>query len=244
MARRFTSNGIFSKVKNDPTTILHHFSGWIHHLAPVPILYRQLEFSDLSAFNIRLRDKALEALEADILDVPDVRHLHDLGSVPDFPHTAWKEPQKAAVGVWHRVPTNSFLDIGDPAISRLRDLITESHRSLVEGLGDEEYRSSRIMENWIQFYRQSDYKVLHNHERYEAPFLSNMWVGVYYVQTGDPDPDKKYSGILSFSVRNTNYLIRPRPGLLLMWPSDILHEVHPFYGQSERIVINFHVRNE
>jgi|SRR5215510_1422425 len=228
---------------SDSAPILHPFRGWVQHLAPIPVLYRHLQFDDLADFNAALMRKARETYSEDILDVPDIRHLEDLGSVPTFPDTAWKEPQKPAVGVWHRVPTNSFLNITDPNVTRLRDIIVESHRHIVDNLREEVYGSSQILENWIQFYRQGDYKVLHNHERYGEPFFQNMWVGVYYVNDGEPDSDKKYSGLLSFSVRGCNYYIRPKPGLLLMWPSDILHEVHPFYGKSHRIVINFHVRN-
>ena len=50
-----------------------------------------------------------------------------------------------------------------------------------------------------------------------------------------------YSGMFSFRVRLTSYYIKPKPGLLLMWPADILHKVAPFYGKSERVVINFNI---
>lgn len=231
-------------MKDIGTPGFYPFKGWVHHLAPVPLLYRKLEVDNIDDFNRELAAVAKRSFAQEILEVPDVRHLEDLGSVPSFPDTAWKEPQTAAVGAWHRVPTNSFLAIDDPTVHTLRDFIIESHKHAVEVVGDERYVGSKILENWIQFYSAGDYKVLHNHERYESPFLKNMWVGVYYVQDGDPDYDKKYSGIFSFSIRGCNYLVRPKPGLLLMFPSDILHEVHPFYGSSERIVVNFHVVNE
>jgi hypothetical protein len=223
--------------------ILLPYRGWVRHLAPVPVLYRMLDWADLADFNGKLADVARQVFTREILDVPDERHLEDLGSVPTFPGTAWREPQRPAVGVWHRVRTNDFLNVADPSVERFRDVVLDSHRHIVETVGEDEYYGSQLMENWIQFYQQGDYKVLHNHERYVAPFIQDMWVGVYYVSDGDPDLDKKYSGLLSFSIRGCNYLIRPKPGLLLMWPSDILHEVHPFYGKSERIVVNFHIRN-
>lgn len=50
-----------------------------------------------------------------------------------------------------------------------------------------------------------------------------------------------YSGVLSFRVRNVNYFVRPAAGLLILWPADVLHEVHPFYGARERVVINFNI---
>ena len=29
----------------------------------------------------------------------------------------------------------------------------------------------------------------------------------------------------------------------MLWPADILHEVHPFYGERPRIVINFNINS-
>ncbi len=69
----------------------------------------------------------------------------------------------------------------------------------------------------------------------------HRWAGAYYVDDGAPDPSMPYSGVLSFRVRDQNYLFRPKPGLLLLWPSEILHEVHPFYGTRDRVAINFNI---
>jgi len=230
-------------MKTNESEVLFPYRGWVRHLAPIPLLYRTIDVVDLSQFNSDLLAAARKAFSKEILEVPDERHLHDLGSVPPFPSVAWREPQRPAVGVWHRVPKNSFLNLDNPAVNRLRAIVLESHRHLVEIVGEEDYRGSELMENWIQLYQQGDYKVLHNHERYQTPFITNMWVGVYYIQDGEPDYDKKYSGLISFSIRGCNYLVRPKPGLLMIWPSDILHEVHAFYGKRERVVVNFHVRN-
>jgi hypothetical protein len=31
--------------------------------------------------------------------------------------------------------------------------------------------------------------------------------------------------------------------MLVMWPSDIVHSVKPFYGKTHRCVINFNIEN-
>lgn len=214
------------------------------HLAPIPLVYCVVRDSGIDELHQDIVHTARQYITGPALDVPDERHVHDLGSVPEFPGDSWKEPRGPAVGVWHRVPTNNFLNLDTSCVRWLRELISVKHQEVLTTGGEHSYTGTEFMETWIQFYQNGDHKVLHNHQRYDYPYVPDMWVGVYYVTDGDPDPDKKYSGLLSFSIREENYYVRPKPGLLLMWPYDILHEVHPFYGASERIVVNFHVRSQ
>ena len=224
--------------------VLHPFQGDVFHLAPIPLLYTIVQEPNLDEIHADIVRTASRHFAPNVLDVPDERHLADMGSVPEFPGDTWKEIHGPAVGAWHRVPTNNFLNLEADCVRWLRRLLTKKHAELVAAVGEEEYKGTRFLESWIQFYRNGDYKVLHNHQRYDYPYFEDMWVGAYYLTDGDPDYDKKYSGLLSFSVREENYYIRPKPGLLVIWPYDILHQVHPFYGGSERIVINFHLRND
>jgi hypothetical protein len=71
-----------------------------------------------------------------------------------------------------------------------------------------------------------------------------MWSGAFYLNEGKPLKTHKYSGLFSFKIRNKNYYIRPKNGLMLMWQSDLLHEVHEFYGEEERIVLNWNIVNK
>jgi hypothetical protein len=222
--------------------VLTHVHGNVYHLAPIPIGWRVLSEEEQQDFHEDLVAVARERYTDDLLDVPDERHIEDLGSVPPFPQTAWRERYGAAVGVWHRVPTNNILHLADRRpVAVLRNAIKDLHREVATEAG-EEFVDTEFLESWIQFYQNGDRKVLHNHERYDHPFIDNMWVGAYYIDDGAPENDKKYSGVLSFRIRNENYLFRPVPGLLMLWPYDLLHEVHPFYGSRHRIVVNFHVR--
>lgn len=225
------------------SNILHHFSEDLYHLAPVPFVYHQVEKEKLTAFHADLVEEAQCAFSEPVLEVPDVRHIGDMGSLPKFNDTSWSEDHLPAIGVWHHVPTNAFLELKAPSVNKLRTLIEERYLNalkLTEGGEHEPW----ISESWIQFYKASDYKVLHNHERYGPPYMNNAWAGAYYIDDGGPDPSMPYSGVLSFRVRQTNYYFPPRSGLLLMWPSDILHEVHPFYGSRERIVVNFNINTK
>jgi hypothetical protein len=176
-----------------------------------------------------------------VLEVPDVRHVYDMGTPPDFTHVTWSEEQLTPVGVWHRVPTNNYLDLAVESVHRLRGIVEERYMNALMALRAFTSEEPWISESWIQFYKDGDYKVLHNHERYGPPYPHNRWAGAYYIDEGSPDPTMPYAGMFSFSVRNVSYFIRPRPGLLIMWPSDVLHQVHPFYGLRERIVVNFNI---
>lgn len=225
------------------TDILHHFADDIYHLAPIPFIYHQVEREKLTAWHADLVEEARCAFSETVLEVPDVRHIADMGSVPNFKDNSWSEDElpPPAIGVWHNVPTNGYLKLKAPSVTKLKQLIEERYLNALKALDGPHEHEAKITESWIQFYKASDYKVLHNHERYGPPYMKNSWAGAYYIDDGGPDPSMPYSGVLSFRVRQANYFFPPRSGLLLMWPSDILHEVHPFYGSRERIVVNFNI---
>lgn len=213
----------------------------LHHLAPVPIIYHLFHASDIDTFHLDLIRIARESLTEPEREVPDVRHQDDMGQRFEFTDDSWSERQPPAIGLWHGVPTNSFLDNPVPSVQRLRSLIEDRYRFALQATGGVDAENPWISESWIQFYKDSDDKILHNHERYGPPYPEERWSGAYYLHDGQPDPAMPYAGMFSFRVRQVNYFIRPKAGLLLMWPSDILHEVAPFYGKDERIVINLNI---
>jgi hypothetical protein len=222
--------------------ILKHFADDVFHLAPIPVVYHQCKRDDLVVWHADLIQDARAVMREEVLEVPDVRHVHTMGNPPHFTDSTWSEQQIPAVGIWHRVPTNGFLGLDTTAVRMLRQIIEERYLCALATLDQgDEHPAAWISESWIQFYKNGDYKVLHNHERYGPPYPKARWAGAYYIDDGDPDPTMPYSGIFSFRVRTENYFIRPRAGLLLMWPADILHEVHPFYGARERVVVNFNI---
>ena len=69
-----------------------------------------------------------------------------------------------------------------------------------------------------------------------------MFVGGYYLSDGEPIKDHPYSGVFAFHIRGMKYYIRPKKGMLMIWPYDIVHSVEPFYGKSYRSVINFNIQ--
>lgn len=214
----------------------------IYHLAPIPVVYKKLK--NVKQLNEKLIKTAQKGFAPEILDVPDERHIHNLGNPITFPDEIWKETQIPAVGIWHRVPTNNFLNFNQEEVIKLRSIIEKEYSKALRITANLTNIKPDISESWIQFYKNGDTKVLHNHERYGPPYPSERWAGAYYIDDGNPDPHMPYSGVFSFRVRDSNYYVKPQAGLLMMWPADILHEVHPFYGSKTRIVINFNINAE
>lgn len=159
--------------------ILHHFVGDVFHLAPIPLVYHRVAEEDIEGWHAQLVREAREAFSESVLEVPDVRHIHDMGTPRNFRDTTWSEEQIPAVGVWHSVPTNGFLKLDTPSVGTLRGLIEERYLHALSATGVGRGHEPWISESWIQFYKQGDYKVLHNHERYGPPYPHNRWAGAY-----------------------------------------------------------------
>lgn len=105
---------------------------------------------------------------------------------------------------------------------------------------------------WFHVTRKGGFTILHTH-----PMAS--WSGVYCVAAGEAVPDKPESGILRFHNPHhySNYFMDPgnshfrfpfhhgtwnvrfQPGMLVLFPSWLQHEVMPFFGNDERITVAF-----
>lgn len=105
---------------------------------------------------------------------------------------------------------------------------------------------------WFHVTRRHGFFGLHNHP-------NASWSGVYCVDPGRHDPDKRDSGLLSFlnpTVASAMYLdaanarmsgayapnirhLRLEAGQLVLFPSWVLHDVKPFEGEGERITVAF-----
>jgi uncharacterized protein (TIGR02466 family) len=105
---------------------------------------------------------------------------------------------------------------------------------------------------WFHVSRRGGFFGLHNHP-------NASWSGVYCVDPGQHDADKKDSGLLSFvnpMIMSAMHMdagiarmklpfgyqvanVRLIPGQLVIFPSWVLHDVKPFEGEGERITIAF-----
>ena len=96
---------------------------------------------------------------------------------------------------------------------------------------------------WVNLLRGGGYNKVHNHP-------GAVWSAVYYVTDGEPDPAVPGNGLFEFmdprpgNIHGGKEVIRPEPGLLMMFPSWLYHYVNPHQGKSERISIAFNMNVE
>ena len=143
-------------------------------------------------------------------------------------------------------PPNNFLDTDHESVSIIRRRIFNGFYHLLDSLDIKHEKNATITESWLQYYDPYAGRGhnAHNHCRwnYDESAGKVMFSGGYYLCDGDPIADHPYSGVFSFHIRGMKYYIRPKKGMLMIWPYDIVHSVEPFYGSKERAVINFNIQ--
>ncbi|MDY0067505.1 MAG: putative 2OG-Fe(II) oxygenase [Steroidobacteraceae bacterium] len=147
-----------------------------------------------------------------------------------------------------RSPERPIQQLKDFCWRRLFELVCELNRY------DDALRSRLLIysDAWFHVTRRGGFFALHNHP-------NASWSGVYCVDPGRHDPDKRDSGLLSFvnpavasamhiDAGNANLTgafgptirhVRLEAGQLVMFPSWVLHDVKPYEGDGERITIAF-----
>jgi hypothetical protein len=144
----------------------------------------------------------------------------------------------------------------DAAIQELKAFCWEQLYSLVGRLNGYDLPTLRRLQLfndcWFHVTRRGGFFGLHNHP-------NASWSGVYCVDPGRNDTDKKDSGVLTFvnpMITTSMYMdaatvniqlpygyqianIRLEAGQLVLFPSWVLHDVKPFEGEGERITIAF-----
>ena len=98
-----------------------------------------------------------------------------------------------------------------------------------------------INELWAVIYRSGAYFYPHTHPR-------SRWSGIYYVDPGDHESGHtvfvkdgtQLHGIDRTEWSNAeHHTVVPEAGSMLVFPSDLLHYVEEYQGESPRIVIPF-----
>lgn len=105
---------------------------------------------------------------------------------------------------------------------------------------------------WFHVTRKGGYQGLHNHN-------NASWSGIYCINPGEPVEGRPDSGRVRFHDprTNANYYSDPgmerikapayyggfdvthKAGQLLIFPSYLLHEIFPYVGEKERIIVAF-----
>ena len=197
-------------------------------LSPLPFL--MIELPNYEKINKTLKNITKKFAEKDILIKKNQEYHH--------PETELWEHTNAIV------PINKVLNIKHDDIKELRQFILEKTLEL-NNIGSKTNKwAININESWIQTYHNGDFLNLHNHLKdMNIQTKNKYWSGAYYVDDGQPNKDMAYSGIITFHINGNNWHVKPRPGLLLMWPSHLLHHVNPYMGDGERIMMSWNIQS-
>ncbi len=156
----------------------------------------------------------------------------------------------ANLGGWHS--SGDLLEWGIPEVEELRTWISEALNRMVQATGQLPEVAGRAapprggfrVSAWGNISRRGNYHRMHNHP-------NSAWSGVYYV-TGmgsshsmggvlelyDPRPFTEMVDVPG-SPYGQRVLVRPVPGLMVLFPSWLYHFVHPSDIDTVRVSIAF-----
>jgi hypothetical protein len=127
--------------------------------------------------------------------------------------------QVSNVGGWHSAP--DLLESADASVSELA-LRIRTDAAAVGGAG-------RPIHAWANVMREGAFHIAHRHG-------AAVWSGVYYVEAGSDG-----SGVVTFARGLEVMKIAPATGLLVLFPSDLLHSVAVYTGRTPRISVGFNL---
>ena len=161
---------------------------------------------------------------------------------------------KSNHGGWHS--ETGRLEFWGEAGRRLVDHMTALADEATRRILGEHYKATApapwTLSAWGNVNRTGDFNSVHVHP-------GSTWSGTYYVNVGDPaDPDKgtQLHLIDPCQGRSTTFFaggeislpssvfIRPKPGLMVLFPSYVPNLVFPLKGNGARISIAFNLRKE
>jgi uncharacterized protein (TIGR02466 family) len=166
---------------------------------------------------------------------------------------ARKSPSKdlTNVGGWHSETGRLEFcgQAGERLVAHMREMTEEATLRVYAGFGKSPERLNWTLHAWANVNAAGDFNKMHTHP-------GATWSGVYYVDTGSSDradegtplhlsdPNPSRTSIFFPELSSSNVLIKPEPGLMILFPSYVPHGVLPHRGDRERISIAFNVRKE
>lgn len=193
-------------------------NGQIESLFATPLF--SYHFKDVEQLNSQLRDLILER------------------------ERNTKSAQKSNIGGWQS--DVDFLSWGGPAVATLGRYMT----SVVEAatrklpLVAPKLQIGFEIVAWAAVSRKGNYNASHVHPM-------STWSGVYYVDPGD-EPSSGLGGALEFehpvqsmvmnffpSLLPSTLCVRPKPGLVVLFPSSLVHNVRIYDGERPRVCVPF-----
>lgn len=160
-----------------------------------------------------------------------------------------KGSMRSNVGGWHS--KTDFFHWNANCVREIENRVARLFLAVTRAMtaGQENRRNMEFNINgWANINRDRSYNNIHNHPNW-------IWSGCYYVSSGEPEPRDRFNGKLELidprfglslmSVQGADLaeqcLIDSEPGVMVMFPAWLNHQVHPFHGRGERISIGFNV---
>jgi len=204
---------------------------------------------------VEIAVKGLFATPVAAVDVPGAAALNqELERVILQRRAETPSVQASNAGGWH-----SDRDIaawGGPAVATILDLARNVATQLTADRSGNTIQPNWTVQAWANVNGAGDGNICHYHP-------GSFWSGTYYVADGgcaaDPSlggafemldprgpgpgmyaPGLKFAGEDGTSVGSAE-TIRPKPGLLFLFPSWLFHQVRPYRGSGLRISIAFNL---
>jgi uncharacterized protein (TIGR02466 family) len=162
--------------------------------------------------------------------------------------------QASNAGGWHS--DRAIADWGGPRMTELLGFARQVAGQMTADRQGQKISPNWTVQAWANVNGPGDGNISHYHP-------GSFWSGTYYVEDGgcasDPtlggefemiDPrgpgPGMYAPSLKFATEDgasvgSGETIRPRPGLLFMFPSWLFHQVRPYRGSALRISIAFNL---
>ncbi len=152
---------------------------------------------------------------------------------------------RSNVGGWHS--DEELITWPAPAVGQLKNWIVAAVRNLHRAVGVKTSPSKLQLTAWANVNRSGDANSTHEHG-------NHSWSGVYYVATGAAG-SRATTGFLEFldprhgagrlnvglTALGASSLVEPEPGLMVVFPSWLLHAVRPHAEAGLRISVAFNV---
>jgi uncharacterized protein (TIGR02466 family) len=156
------------------------------------------------------------------------------------------------VGGWHSEPDFEAWsgDVGKKLTGMVIDQVNRATQDYLRTMRASQRRIVWRITLWANVNEAGDYNRSHTHP-------GATWSGVYYVDAGDEPPETSETGTLVLhhpnlaaagwffpDVTPQAHYVRPRAGLMLLFPAYLAHEVRPYTGQRPRISVAFNAKIE
>lgn len=189
----------------------------------------------LDAFSAPLAQKSLERCS----EINDVLHRKILDLSGERPSD---DKGRAHIGVWYS--RGGFFQQPEPEIIELKKFLLTSLREYIGQIVSPSFgdQAKIQLKSWVALTQPKQYQVPHIHAGTHVS-------GVYYVRVPDrPSPEGDIVFLtpvgeqeLSFfrEISATSVTVKPRPGLLVIFPSYLRHFTHPFFEGEDRSCVVF-----